>query len=121
MRTHIKVVALLNIILGAVGVLSGLGVLIGGTFGSLMSGSLIGAVAGTAVSAIVGIVIAVLYGIGMLAGFGLLNGKQWARYTILMLSALRLFQFPWMTIFGAYSLWVLLSTEGKREFSSPIR
>lgn len=118
MRTHIKVVAIVNIILGALGVLGGLGVLLGGTFGSLMSGSFVGAVAGTATSVLVGAVLACMAGVRVLAGFGLMSGKQWARYGIIIVSALGLFNFPVGTIFGIYSLWVLMSSEGQREFAS---
>jgi len=118
MRTHIKVVAIINIIFGAIGVLAGLSVFVGGTFGSMMSGSLVGAVAGTVTSALIGVIIACISGISVVAGFGLLNGKQWARYVVIVLSVLYLFSFPWKTIFGVYSLWALLSAEGKREFTT---
>lgn len=121
MRTHIKVVALLNILIGGLGVLGGLGILIGGTFGSLFSGHLLGALLGTAISVVFGLLFAALSLIGLIAGFGLLSGRQWARYVIIVLSALRLFRFPWMTIFGAYSLWVLMSSEGQREFAGTAR
>jgi hypothetical protein len=120
MQTHIKVVALLNIILGALGALAGVGVLLGGTFGSLMSGSFVGAIVGSAVSALVGIVIAALSLVGLFAGFGLLNNKPWARYVIIVLSVLRLVRFPFMTIFGAYSLWVLFNSETQRNFAEPV-
>jgi hypothetical protein len=120
MRTHIKVVALLNIVLGLLGALAGLGVVLGGTLGSVMSGSLIGAITGSIVSALIGMCIAALSLIGMVAGFGLLNGRSWARYVIIVLSVLRLFRFPWMTIFGAYSLWVLFNSDAQREFNSPV-
>lgn len=118
MRTHIKVVAIVNIIFGALGVLGGLGVLLGGTFGSLMSGSFVGAIAGTAVSATIGILLACLAGVRVLAGFGLMSGKSWARYAIIVVSALGLFNLWVGTIFGIYSLWVLLSSEGQRGFAS---
>jgi len=118
MRTHIKVVAIINIIFGALGVLGGMGVLIGGTFGSLMSGSFVGAIAGTAVSATSGIMLACLASVRVMAGFGLMGGKTWARYGIIIVSGFGLFN-PWFgTLFGAYSLWVLLSSEGRREFAS---
>jgi hypothetical protein len=119
MRTHIKVVAIVNMIYGALGVLGGLSILVGGTLGSLMSGSFVGAIAGTAASATIGIVWACLAGVRVLAGFGLMNGKSWARYAIIVVSALGLFKFPIGTIFGVYSLWVLLSSEGQREFAAP--
>ncbi len=120
MRTHIKVVALLNIILGLAGALGGVAVLLGGTLGSLASGSFFGAILGTAVSAFVGVCIAALSLVGAVAGFGLLNGKPWARYVIIVLSVMRLVRFPYMTIFGAYSLWVLFSAETVRSFDSVV-
>ncbi len=118
MRTHIKVVAMINIILGALGVLVGLSVFVGGAFGSLMSGSLVGAVVGTVTSAMIGVIIACISGVSVIAGFGLLNGKQWARYVVIVLSVLYLFSFPFKTLFGVYSLWALLSADGKREFTN---
>ena len=118
MRTHIKVVAIINIILGAIGVLAGLGVFASGTFGSLMSGSLVGAIAGTVTSAVIGVIIACISAVSVVAGFGLLNGKSWARYVVIVLSVLHLFSFPFRTIFGVYSLWALLSADGKREFTT---
>lgn len=121
MQTHIKVVALGNILLGLLGVLAGAGVLLGGTFGSLMSGSFVGAVVGSVASAMIGAVVAGLSLIGLFAGFGLLNGKPWARYVIIGLSAWRLLGILRLrpsAFFGAYSLWVLLSSEGQRAYST---
>lgn len=119
MGTHIKVVALLNILRGALGVLAGLAVLVGGTFGSMMSGSVVGAIAGTAASVIVSIIIAALSAIGVVAGMGLLNHKPWARYVIIVLSVLSLLRFPFGTIVGAYSLWVMFNAETARTFAEP--
>ena len=119
MGTHIKVVALLNIIRGALGVLAGLAVLVGGTFGSMMSGSMIGAIAGTVASVIGSVIIAALSGVCVAAGFGLLNGKPWARIVIIVLSILGLFKFPFGTILSIYSLWVLFNAETIRTFSPP--
>jgi len=47
MRTHIKVVAIVNLLYSAVGLLTAASVLLGGVFGSLFSGSLVGAVVGS--------------------------------------------------------------------------
>jgi hypothetical protein len=116
MRTHIKVVALINIVFGALGALAGVAVLIGGTFGSLFSGSFVGAVAGTAVSVTVGLVLACLALISVVAGFGLLNGQSWARYVLIVVSIIRLFRFPIGTAFGIYSLWVLFHRETQQIF-----
>lgn len=45
---------------------------------------------------------------GIVAGFGLLGRKTWARYLAIVLSVLNLFNFPVGTIISAYTLWVLL-------------
>lgn len=116
MRTHIKVVAIVNIILGALGVLAGLGTFVGGTLGSLFSGSIVGALVGASFSLVFGIIFMCLALLRVMAGFGLMNGAQWARYSIILISVLGLLKFPFGTLFGAYSLWVLLSSEGQREF-----
>ena len=118
MRTHIKVVAIINIILGGLHVLGALAGILGGTIGSLFSGQLFGAIAGVAGSIVFGVIFGCLALIRVMAGFGLTKGAQWARLTIIVLSVLGLLSFPIGTIFGVYSLWVLLSSEGKREFAS---
>ena len=119
MRTHIKVVAIVNIILGALGVLGMLLGIVGGALGSLFSGSFVQAIVGTVVSATFGLVFAAFAALRMLAGFGLLSGKSWARYTIIICSAVGIFTGGWIGIFfGIYALWVLLSSEGQREFAT---
>ena len=118
MGTHIKVVALLNIIRGAFGLLGAVGVLIGGTLGSLMSGSFVGAIAGTIGSVIGAVIVGALSAFCVAAGFGLLNGKPWARIAVIVLSVLGLFNFPLGTILGGYSLWVLFNDETKRTFGA---
>ena len=118
MRTHIKVVALLNILFGALGVLGGLALVVGGTLGSLFSGSFVGAVAGTAASLVGGLIISGIALVALVGGFGLLNGKSWARYVIIVVSVCRLFNFPWGTLIGVYSLWVLLNRETTQMFET---
>ena len=116
MRTHIKVVSIIHIILGALGVVGAVAGILGGTLGSLFSGQLVGAIVGVAGSVVFGIIFGCMALIRVMAGFGLMKGAQWARFTIIILSVLSLINFPIGTIFGVYSLWVLLSAEGKREF-----
>jgi len=71
----------------------------------------------TVASVIGSIILGCLSAFGVIAGFGLLNHRSWARYVIIAVSALRLFRWPFGTIFGAYSLWVLLNDETQREFA----
>ena len=56
---------------------------------------------------------------GLLAGWGLLLYKPWARILTIVLSALNLINFPIGTILGIYGLWVLLNKETERLFERP--
>lgn len=120
MRTHIKVVAIVNLFYSAIGLLAAAGVLFSGVFGSLFSGSLVGAIVGSVASVVVAIMVGCLSLFGLIAGFGLLNHQQWARWVIIVVSTLRLFRWPFGTIFGAYSLWVLLNDETRSIFDSHV-
>ena len=64
------------------------------------------------------IVIGAISVFGLIAGFALLNHQQWARYVILFVSALRLFRWPWGTLFGGYSIWVLMHDETRQIFAT---
>ncbi|QJR36995.1 hypothetical protein [Gemmatimonas groenlandica] len=117
MRTHIKVVGIVNLIYSAIGILAAAGVLLGGIFSSLATLNPIVLVVGTVTSALIAIVIGAISVFGLIAGFALLNHQQWARYVILFVSALRLFRWPWGTLFGGYSIWVLMHDETRQIFA----
>jgi hypothetical protein len=119
-RSHIKVVGLVNLLYSALGLLAAAGVLFSGVFGSLATFNPIAMVVGTIASTVVAIVIGVISGLGLVAGFALLNHQQWARYLIIAVSALRLFRWPWGTLFGGYSLWVLTHDETKQIFATGV-
>ena len=120
MRTHIKIVAIVNLLYSALGLLAAAGVLFSGVFGSLFSGSLTVAVVGSVTSVLAALLIGGLSLFGLIAGFGLLNYQQWARYVIIAVSGLRLFRWPMGTLFGGYSLWVLLNRETKTIFDTHV-
>jgi hypothetical protein len=56
----------------------------------------------------------------IVAGVGLLQGSNWARFLALFLSVLNLFAVPLGTAVGVYSLWVLLQNETEALFE-PVR
>jgi hypothetical protein len=118
MRTHVKVVGIVNLIFSALGLLSAAGALFGGVLSSVASGSLIVMIVGTAASVFWAVVIGALSLLGLLAGFALLSHQAWARNTLIVVSALRLFRWPFGTLFGAYSLWVLLNDETRVMFEA---
>lgn len=111
MRTHIKVVGLVNLLYSALGMLSALGVLFGSLFGSLATLNPIVMIVGTVTGVIAAAVVGVISLFGLIAGFALLNHQNWARYVILIVSAFRLFKWPFGTLFGGYSIWVLTHSE----------
>ncbi len=124
MDTHVKVLAVLYIVFGALGTLLGLGLM------ALLS--FIG-VAGAAsdpdawmalpilgiTGAALGVFLLILSLPGVIAGFGLLKYRPWARILTIVLSALNLMNIPLGTIIGVYGLWVMLSDEGSRLFARP--
>ena len=124
MQTHVKVVAVLFIVLSALGVLTALGVM--AMFGG--AAGIIGAAAEGEEAAIAIPIVGITGGLltifllalslpGLVAGFGLLSFKPWARILAIVLSALHLINIPFGTIFGAYGLWALLNNETERLFS----
>lgn len=117
MRTHVKIVALVNLVYSALGLLTAAGVLFGGVFTSLATFNPIAIIIGSVTSVVIAVILAVLSGIGLLAGFALLNHASWARRLIIAISVLRLFRWPVGTAFGVYSLWVLTHEETKRAFA----
>src|SRR5271170_1890574 len=60
---------------------------------------------------------------GIIAGFGLLAMKEWARIMTIVLSAFELLSVPFGTALGIYGLWVLLKPESESLFirSQPLR
>jgi hypothetical protein len=55
---------------------------------------------------------------GLLAGWGLLNYLPWARILALVLSVVNLLNVPIGTALGIYGLWVLLSKDTERLFTT---
>ena len=117
MRTHIKVVGFVNLLYSALGLLGAAGVLLGGIFSSLATLNPVVLLVGTVTSALISLVIGAISLFGLIAGFALLNHQQWARYVILVVSALRLFRWPWGTLFGGYSIWVLTHEDTRQLFA----
>lgn len=122
MKDHVKVLAVLHIVLGSLGILIGLGVflVLGGVAGiiqldgdpdAFMAIPLMGIVGGFVFS-----VMLVLSVPGIIAGVGLLSFKPWARILTIVLSVLDLANIPFGTVLGIYGLWVLLTADGEQLF-----
>jgi len=59
--------------------------------------------------------------VGLMAGWGLLQRAPWARLLALILAFLALFNVPFGTAIGVYTLWVLLPEESAREYEAAAR
>jgi len=122
MQTHVKVLAVLHIVFGALGVLVGLGIFVffGGVAGLVQMDNdpdaafvvpMMGAIGGFVL-----IVLLILSVPGIIAGIGLLSYQPWARILTIVLSILDLISIPFGTALGIYGLWVLFNTEGAQLF-----
>jgi hypothetical protein len=55
---------------------------------------------------------------GFLAGWGLMRHEPWARVLALVLSFISLFNIPFGTAIGVYTMWVLLPSPSQEEYNS---
>ncbi len=116
MSSHIKVIAWLYIAFGILGFFVGLLVMFGMIVGGAASGSIGGFAALTGLGSVIALLIAAVSLPGLLAGYGLLKRRPWARILAIVLAVLQLLNIPFGTVFGIYCLWTLLSTEGEAQF-----
>jgi hypothetical protein len=70
---------------------------------------------------VIAILVAVKAAAGFLAGWGLLQREPWARIVTIVLAFLALFNVPFGTALGIYSLWVLLPAESDAEYQQHVR
>lgn len=128
MQQHVKILGILNIVLGSLGVLGAIVVLLifGGLgFAGMLADS--GTSDGAAAAGVLGIIgiaitifILVLSLPSIIAGVGLLKFRPWARIMTIVLSAFHLLNIPFGTALGVYGFWVLLSPETEALFRNPI-
>ena len=122
MQSHIKVLGILHIVFGVLGVLIGVGVfvLFGGVAGLVQHDNDPEAAEIVPIFlAIGGFVLVLLFVLsvpGIVAGVGLLSYQPWSRILTIVLSILNLVNIPFGTALGVYGLWVLFTTEGAQLF-----
>jgi hypothetical protein len=123
MATHVKVVAVLFVVLGVLGLF--------GAFLSSMAFGLAAAIIGAShdADAALGLTVVGLTGVALtlflifasipsiICGWGLLRLRPWARILGIILGALALIKIPIGTIFGAYVLFVLFHKDSETLFA----
>ena len=120
METHLKIIATLHIILGAMSIFAAVTVLL------LMGG--IAAVLGTStqssdavwaipvlggIGGIIFLVLILLWLPGLIGGIGLLRHAPWSRVFMIVVSAVDLLGVPFGTALGIYGIWVLTRPESE--------
>jgi len=118
MATHVRILGWLHLIYGALGLCMAFLVFAGSMVGALFSGSVMGMLGAGFGGAFAAAFIALLSIPGLVAGYGLLKFRPWARTLTIVLAVFELIRFPLGTIVGVYSLWVLLSSEGAAQFQA---
>jgi len=130
MAQHVRILGILHIVFGALGVLAAICVLLifGGisavvglsdhSSDSLTAIPILGLIGG-----FVFLLVLVLSLPGLIIGIGLTQFRPWARIAGIILSALDLVSVPpFGTALGIYGLWVLLNNETERMFEArPMR
>jgi hypothetical protein len=125
--THVKVLGVLNVVLGGFGLLVGAALLLifgGASWLAGVAGDADAALAAPVIGA-VGIAVSSFFLIlslpGVIIGVGLVQLRAWARVAGIVISLLNLFNFPFGTLVGVYGLWVLVSKETERVFATAAR
>ncbi len=131
MRDHIKILGILNIIMGSLTALGGLAVvLFMGGIASFMAMGVPNSSANDAENArmaapwlgLIGVVVAVfLMALALpsiIGGWGLLKYKSWSRIVMIIVSGLNLLHIPLGTALGIYGLWVLLNEQSRQLLES---
>jgi hypothetical protein len=124
METHVKVLGILSIVAGAMGLFSALilVVVFGGVAGAAGASGDAGAAIAVPIIGLTGLTLVFVTVVmslpAVIIGWGLYTMRPWARVAGIVLSVLGLLAFPFGTALGVYGLWVLLSKDGERLFAA---
>ena len=72
----------------------------------------------TSILSVLGILILAKSAFAFLAGWGLMQRESWARVLALVLAFISLFNIPFGTAIGVYTLWVLLPGQTQQEYDA---
>lgn len=120
-QEHIRLLGILWLALGAINIVGSTGLLIASKIISNhviapdgappIPGNLLHFILTT-----VGIFVLAKAAIELIAGVGLLRREPWARMLTIVLAFFSLFNIPFGTVLGIYTLWVLLPSESDQEY-----
>jgi hypothetical protein len=124
MQQHVKIIAIINIVLSGLGIIGGVVVLIffGGLAGLAGADGDPDAAAGVVALGAVGVIafIAILVWCvpTLIGGIGLMQYREWARILMIVMSAIGLLSVPLGTALGVYGIWALTRDETRALFKA---
>lgn len=119
MNKHVTVVGAINIAFGVLGILGAIVLFVCFDFvENLVTDDDVATMVMQIIKVIVPILLFVYSCIKLVGGIGLLSYKFWARYVVIVLSALSCLNIPVGTLIGVYSLWVLLQDDTLKLFKN---
>ncbi len=117
MEKHITLVAVPNIGFGVMGLLFACLAFLVIAGEGIISGDPEAMAITSVVASVIAIFFITLSVPGIVGGIGLLKRRSWARILVLILAVVDLFQIPFGTIIGIYTIWVLLNDETAKLFA----
>lgn len=119
MKKHVTIVGAIQIGFSILGLIGAIVVFFALTFARSQAG---GDETGQMVLLFLSISLPILIGfistLGLVGGIGLLAYKPWARYLVIVVSALGCLSIPFGTIKGIYAFWVLLQDDTIKLFNN---
>jgi hypothetical protein len=126
MREHIRILGILNIIMGCfVALLGVIALVVMGSIAGVLTANAtsyddraVGAPLIAAIGLGAAIFFLILAAPTIIGGWGLLKFKPWSRLLMIVVSIFHLLHIPLGTALGVYGLWVLFSDEARRILES---
>jgi hypothetical protein len=111
MNRHLSLLGLLHLVIGCFGMVAALIVFVALVGGGIFSGEAGAFLVTTTLGTVLGVFLAALSLPSLIAAFGLMGRKEWARPLTLVVSVFHLFNIPFGTALAIYSFWVLTRPE----------
>jgi hypothetical protein len=118
MDSHVRIIGILNIVFGIMGLFASAIAFLAIAGGGLISGDPMAIQITSIVAVSVSSIIAFVSIPEIVAGIGILKLKSWGRIFGIVIAVLNLLSIPIGTAFGIYSLWVLMNDETETIFNS---
>ena len=111
MAKHVRILGILYIIFGVLGMLSGVIIYVILTTSGTLSGDMEAMMILEIVGMALGGFLLLISLPGIIGGLGLLKHQQWAKILVLIIGILNLLNFPFGTALGIYTIWVLMNNQ----------